>query len=89
MGPPADLATAFGGGTGRVSTLREAVHRYASAQPIDFLAPFGVALGNPEMEGRQTVRARTKNASFPNRKLPVSHKVKFSYVHPGFRMDTN
>ncbi len=35
---------------------------------IDFLAPFGAALGNPEMAGRQTVRARTKNASFPNRK---------------------
>jgi hypothetical protein len=45
------------------------VHRYASAQPLDFLA-------------------RTKNASFPNRKLPVTYKVKFSYVHPGFRMDT-
>src|SRR5208283_4361098 len=69
VGPPADLATAFGGGPGRVSTLREAVHRYASAQPLDFLAPFGAALGNPEMEGRQTVRARTKNASFPNRNL--------------------
>ncbi len=62
---------------------------YASAQPIDFLAPFGAALGNPEMAGHQTVRARTKNASFPNRKLLVSYKVKFSYVHPGFRMDTS
>ena len=30
---------------------------YASAQPIDFLAPFGAALGNPELAGRQTVRA--------------------------------
>jgi len=29
---------------------------------LDFLAPFGAALGNPEMTGRQTVRARTKNA---------------------------
>ncbi|MGA3116228.1 MAG: hypothetical protein ABSF90_17545 [Syntrophobacteraceae bacterium] len=66
------MATAFVGGTGRISTLREAVHRYASAQPLDFLAPFGAALGNPEMAGRQTVRARTKNASFPNLKLLVS-----------------
>ncbi|MFZ0931614.1 MAG: hypothetical protein WAN11_23635, partial [Syntrophobacteraceae bacterium] len=49
------------------------VPMYASAQPLDFLAPFGAALGNPEMAGRQTVRARTKNASFPNRKLLVSH----------------
>jgi len=30
---------------------------YASAQTLDFLAPFGTALGNPEMTGRQTVRA--------------------------------
>src|SRR5208283_6078258 len=52
-----------------ISTLREAVHRYASAQPHDFLAPFGAALGNPEMAGRETVRARTKNASFPNGNL--------------------
>jgi hypothetical protein len=42
---------------------------YASAQPIDFIAPFGAALGNPEMTGRQTVRARTKNASSPNGNL--------------------
>ncbi|MFZ0932576.1 MAG: hypothetical protein WAN11_28510, partial [Syntrophobacteraceae bacterium] len=75
-------------GRHNISTLREAVHRYGSAQPIDFLTPFGAALGNPEMAGRQTVRARTKNASFPTRKLLVSHKVKFSYVYLGFRMDT-
>ena len=31
--------------------------------------------------------ARTKNPSFPNRKLQVSYKVKFSYVYPGFQMD--
>ncbi len=37
-----------------------------------YAPPFGAALGNPEMAGRQTVRARTKNAPFPNRKLPVS-----------------
>jgi hypothetical protein len=37
---------------------------YASAQPIDFIAPFGAAPGNPEVTGRQTVRARTKNAFF-------------------------
>ncbi|MGO9020953.1 MAG: hypothetical protein ACLQVJ_21630 [Syntrophobacteraceae bacterium] len=30
---------------------------YASAQTIDFLSPFGAALGNPEMAGHQTVRA--------------------------------
>ncbi len=95
VGPPARIATACGGGRPKISTLSltcprpEAVHRYASAQPIDFLAPFGAALGNPEMAGHQTVRASTKNASFPTRKLQVSHKVKFSYVHPGFRMDTS
>ncbi|MGA3115523.1 MAG: hypothetical protein ABSF90_13950 [Syntrophobacteraceae bacterium] len=61
---------------------------YASVQTLDFLAPFGAALGNPEMTGRQTVRAMAKNASFPTRKLLVSYKVKFSYVHPGFQMDT-
>jgi hypothetical protein len=33
--------------------------------------------------------ARTKNPSFPNRKLLVSYKVKFSYVHHGFRMETS
>jgi len=38
VGPPAELATAFGGGAGRISTLREAVPMYASAQPLDFLA---------------------------------------------------
>ncbi|MGO9022042.1 MAG: hypothetical protein ACLQVJ_27200 [Syntrophobacteraceae bacterium] len=53
----------FGGGMGKISTLSltclrpEAAPMYASAQPIDFLAPFGAALGNPEMAGRQTVRA--------------------------------
>ncbi|MGA3115336.1 MAG: hypothetical protein ABSF90_13000 [Syntrophobacteraceae bacterium] len=83
----------FGGGTGRISTLRP----FSRLRASSFLAPFGAALGNPEMTGRQTVRARTKNASFPNRKMLVSykvkfsyvHKVKFSYVHPGFRMDTS
>jgi len=45
---------------------------YASAQTIDFLAPLGAALGNPEMTGRQTVRAMAKNAFFPNWKLLVS-----------------
>jgi len=30
---------------------------YASAQPLDFLSPLGAAPGNPEMTGRQTVRA--------------------------------
>ena len=54
---------------------------YASVQTLDFLAPFGAALGNPEMTGRQTVRARRKNTSFPQRKLLVYYKVKFSYVH--------
>ncbi|MGO9020982.1 MAG: hypothetical protein ACLQVJ_21780, partial [Syntrophobacteraceae bacterium] len=80
VGPPARIATACGGGRPKISTLREAVHRYASAQPLDFLAPFGAALGNPEMAGHQTVRASTKNASFPTQKLQVSYKVKFSYV---------
>jgi hypothetical protein len=42
---------------------------YASAQTLDFLAPFGAALGNPEMTGRQTVRAMAKNAFFPNGNL--------------------
>jgi len=32
------LAAAFGGGTNMISTLREAVPKYASAQPLDFLA---------------------------------------------------
>ena len=56
-----------------ISTLREAVPMYASAQTLDFLAPFGAAPGNPEMTGRQTVRAMAKNAFFPNWKLLVSH----------------
>ncbi|MGO9022053.1 MAG: hypothetical protein ACLQVJ_27255, partial [Syntrophobacteraceae bacterium] len=89
--------------------------------------PFGAALGNPEMTGRQTVRATfrcgagqsgndgapncTRHLSVrrwairkwrgaklyaPGRKMPpfqigncLFHKVKFSYVHPSFRMDTN
>jgi len=34
----ASLAAAFGGGTNMISTLREAVPKYASAQPLDFLA---------------------------------------------------
>ncbi len=50
---------------------------YASVQTLDFLA-------------------MAKNAFFPNWKLLVSYKVKFSYVdkvrfsyvRPGFRMDT-
>ncbi|MGO9017185.1 MAG: hypothetical protein ACLQVJ_02430 [Syntrophobacteraceae bacterium] len=46
---------------------------YASAQTIDFLAPFGAALGNPEMAGHQTVRAMAENAFFPNWKLLLSH----------------
>src|SRR5208283_4809466 len=49
------------------------VPMYASAQTLVFLAPFGAALGNPEMTGRQTVRAMSKNAFFPNWKLLVSH----------------
>jgi hypothetical protein len=108
----AGIATqTFGGGKGRIdldaipdlSTTRggtyvrlRATPPFAGLRASSFLAPFGAALGNPEMAGRQTVRARTKNASFPNRKLPVTHKVKFSYVdkvkfsyvYPGFRMDT-
>ena len=62
VGPPAYLATAFGGGSrtlSRISTLREAVQVYASAQALDFLA-------------------RTKNASFPDRKLQVSYKLTLS-----------
>ena len=54
----------------KVSTLREGVPMYASAQALDFLA-------------------RAENPSFPNRKLLVTYKVKFSYVHPGSRMGTN
>ncbi len=38
VGPPAGIATACGGGRTRISTLREAVPMYASAQPLDFLA---------------------------------------------------
>ncbi|MFZ0929898.1 MAG: hypothetical protein WAN11_14935 [Syntrophobacteraceae bacterium] len=63
VGPPARIATACGGSRTRISTLSltcprpEAVPVYASAQPIDFLSPFGAALGNPEMAGHQTVRA--------------------------------
>jgi len=37
------LATAFGGGRSRISTLREAVPMYASAQAHDFLAGGGNA----------------------------------------------
>jgi hypothetical protein len=48
---------------------------YVSAQTIDFLAPFGAAPGNPEMTGRQTVRAMAKNAFFPNLKLLISSGV--------------
>jgi len=47
-----------------ISTLREAVPMYASAQPLDFLA-------------------RTKNASYPNRKLQVSQPVSFDVEKPG------
>ncbi len=38
VGPPARIATACGGGTTKISTLRRAVPKYASAQPLDFLA---------------------------------------------------
>jgi len=40
VGPPADIAAAFGGGKtqSQISTLRETVQMYASAQPLDFLA---------------------------------------------------
>jgi hypothetical protein len=92
VGPPARFAATFGGGRGRISTLRpfnrlrasSAVHRYVSAQALpsagelvlsfrrrasSFLAPFGAALGNPEVTGRQTVRARAKKTSFPNGNL--------------------
>ncbi len=64
VGPPARIATACGGGRTRISTLREAAPMYASAQTIDFLAPFGAALGNPEMAGHQTVRAPFGAAPF-------------------------
>ncbi len=70
VGPPARISTLReAGGTGRISTLREAVPMYASAQTLDFLTPFGAALGNPEMTGHQNVRARAKNAFFPNGNL--------------------
>jgi len=84
----AGIATqTFGGGKGRIdldaipdlSTTRggtqvrlRATPPFAGLRASSFLAPFGAALGNPEMAGRQTVRARTKNASFPNLKLLVS-----------------
>ena len=38
VGPPPRFAAAYGGGECRISTLREAVPKYASAQPLDFLA---------------------------------------------------
>jgi len=33
--------------------------------------------------------AGAKNPSFQRRKLDVSYKVKFSYVYPGFRIETS
>jgi len=63
--PRSPLKPSAAAQAGPISTLRpfsrlrasSAVHRYASAQTLYFLAPFGAALGNPEMTGRQTVRA--------------------------------
>ncbi|MGO9019773.1 MAG: hypothetical protein ACLQVJ_15640 [Syntrophobacteraceae bacterium] len=72
--------------TRHLSVRRWAIQKWRGAKL--YAPPFGAAPGNPEMAGHQTVRARAKNASLPNRKLQVSYKVKFSYVHPGFRMDT-
>ncbi len=46
---------------------------YASAQPLDFLA-----------RARPGPDPGTKNPSFPNWKLQVSHKMKFFYVDPAF-----
>ena len=65
---------------------------YVSAQTIDFLAPFGAAPGNPEMTGRQTVRAMGKNAFFPNGNLAgrgiclevFGWTLLFSFQRPGF-----
>ena len=75
--PRSPLKPSAAAQAGPISTLRpfsrlrasSAVHRYASAQTLYFLAPFGAALGNPEMTGRQTVRAMGKNAFFPNGNL--------------------
>ena len=81
----AGIATqTFGGGKGRIdldaipdlSTTRggtqvrlRATPPFAGLRASSFLAPFGAALGNPEITGRQTVRAMAKNASSPNGNL--------------------
>jgi hypothetical protein len=47
------LATAFGGGKSLISTLREAVPKYASAQPLDFLASTkNASFSNRNLAGR-------------------------------------
>jgi|GEM_PF-1111384 hypothetical protein len=53
VGPPVELATASGGGAGRISTLREAVPKYASAQPLYFLASTkNASFSNRNLAGR-------------------------------------
>jgi hypothetical protein len=54
-----------------LSVRRWAIWKWRDAKL--YAPPFGAALGNLEVAGRQTVRAPAKNAFFPNWKLLASH----------------
>jgi hypothetical protein len=54
-----------------LSVRRWAIRKWQGAK--SYAPPFGAALGNPEVAGRQIVRATAKNAFFPNWKFLVSH----------------